>query len=311
MKKWKKILLWTGIVAGILIVVVIVLPAGYSWIIGKQIERKLAALREAGEPICLADLAPKPILPEQNAATYLLRAKNEMDAAVNGIYQLKGFSENRYEAEEMKIVQDILQAYPQVYALLQQAAACPDFGFSLDFTLTPQELLQHNIDNIQLLVSVRSFLEAQALEWLFQGKNDEALQAAVLLLKLARQVERGPLLFVNYYISISMEAGALDCAHKILRAGPVSEQAREALDAELSLHGSMDKLQMALKAERAYSLDCFRRELPHAWMLSNQWEMSVLNLFEEFLNYSLYPYSDWAGNNDAIEEKSKLCLGRT
>ena len=50
-----------------------------------RLERQLAAIRAAGDPLTLADLKPKPIPPEKNAATYLRQAEADVDAIVNKI----------------------------------------------------------------------------------------------------------------------------------------------------------------------------------------------------------------------------------
>ena len=44
---------------------------------------QLAAIRKAGDPLTLADLARKPIPPEKNAATYLRQAEADVTAIQN------------------------------------------------------------------------------------------------------------------------------------------------------------------------------------------------------------------------------------
>ena len=85
MKRLKKILKWTGIVLGGLVAIGLVANAMFVWTTDTRLERQLAEIRAAGDPLTLADLAPKPIPPEKNAATYLRRAEADVEAIENEI----------------------------------------------------------------------------------------------------------------------------------------------------------------------------------------------------------------------------------
>jgi hypothetical protein len=294
MKRAKKILLWTGISLGTLIAILLICAACYSWILGSRLEKRLAAIKAAGDPICLADLARKPMPPEQNAATYLRRAKDDL-AAIGQIDDLSD-NEGNYKPEDMKKIEDILKAYPNLYPLLEKAAACPDFDSQMDFTLPPDKLIGKILEDMSDITMFRAsarYLRTRAKVLIIQGDRDEALRMAILIFQLSRHREREPLL-INYLFSRAIEGISLECANEILQAGPVSDQVRAALAAELSLHGSMDKCRTTIKSERAFSLDHFRYKLPHPWILSNKWQLAVLDVFDEYLNYSLQPYSGWA-----------------
>ena len=80
MKRLKKILKWTGIVLGALVAIVLIANAVFVWTTDARLERQLAEIREAGDPLTLADLARKPIPPEKNAATYLRQAEADVKA---------------------------------------------------------------------------------------------------------------------------------------------------------------------------------------------------------------------------------------
>ena len=75
MKRLKRILKWSGIVLGGLAAIGLVANAVFVWTTDTRLERQLAAIRAAGDPVRLADLARPPIPPEKNAATFLRRAK--------------------------------------------------------------------------------------------------------------------------------------------------------------------------------------------------------------------------------------------
>ncbi len=86
MKRLKKILQWTAIVLGGLVAIGLVANACFVWITDTRLERQLAEIRAAGDPISLTDLARKPIPPEKNAATFLRQAEAGVDAMHNIVF---------------------------------------------------------------------------------------------------------------------------------------------------------------------------------------------------------------------------------
>jgi hypothetical protein len=187
MKKWVKYLLWTGIIVGIFFISALIFSFYYIWSAGAQVKQKLAAIREAGDPVCLADFARKPIPPEQNGATYLLQAKDDMNAVVDKIYDLKSYQEYTYDPADMKIIKDALDAYPKIYPLLQHAAACPDFDSKIDYNLPPRILMDAILDqmNSGFHRAPGRYLLARAKLSIFQNDREEALRAVILQLQLS------------------------------------------------------------------------------------------------------------------------------
>jgi hypothetical protein len=231
-----------------------------------------------------------------------------MNAVVNEVYDLKSFQEDRYEPEDMKKIKDTLDAYPKIYPLLLQAAACPDFGSQLDYNLPPRKLLEAILDQVNsgfLHKSPARYLLARAKLLIYQDDRDEAMRAVILQMQLSRQLEHESLILINYLVTKAIEHMATKCANEVLQAGPVSDQTRAALEAELSLHGSMDLFRKVQKSERAFSLDYFRRESPRPWILSNIWQLSALSYFDEFLKFPLNSSSDCV-TNDLIKLKKRL-----
>ena len=124
------------------------------------------------------------------------------------------------------------------------------------------------------------------------------------MLQLSRQCGRESSLS-DYLVSVTIGGMALESAHETLQAGPVSDRIRAALDVELCSFDSMENCRRALKSERAFTLDSFRYELPHPWILSDIWQLSVLNSYEEFLDYSFQPFSDWVAKDDIQQSKPR------
>lgn len=305
MKRAKKILLWTGIGAGTLIVILLIASACYVWITGSRLEKRLAALKAAGEPICLADLARKPIPPEQNAVTYLLRVKDDMNAVVNEVYDLKSLwgNESGYDPEDMKKTKETLDAYPKIYPILLQAAACPKLNLPLDYAQGPKLIDSLGNDDIVPLRNATRYLNIKAQSLIYQGNRDEAVGVIILMLRLSRLAEGEPLLS-NYLVTRAVDGVALLCANDVLQAGPVSNRSRTDLDKELSLHGSMEIVRRALKSEIPVTIDLIKQ---HPWYVffSSHLQLAALNTYEEYLKYSLQPYSDWPNKKDLNDTESK------
>jgi hypothetical protein len=95
---------------------------------GARLEAQLAELRAAGEPIALKDLAREPIPPEKNAATFLRRARSDLEAIqkeLTVLYPESAYPIGPLSPAEQEKLQKLYDAYPNVIPLLEQAAACP------------------------------------------------------------------------------------------------------------------------------------------------------------------------------------------
>jgi hypothetical protein len=303
MTKLKKTLLWMGIIAGTVIGLTMIFIIFLFFSAGSQLERKLAAIREAGDPVHLADLARKPIPPEKNGATYLLQAKDDMEKVVNAVCDLQSFQQWQYDPADMKKIKEALAAHSDIYPLLQQAAACPDFDSYADYKLPPSKFLKKNLnDGISAVFRYAArYLAARTQLLIYEGNRDEAMRTVILQLQLSRQLEREPLLIVHYLVDINLKGIALECANEILQSGSIDDQMRIALDAELSNHGSNDIFRQTLKNELAYSIDSSKEQSGGTPIISNQWQLSVLNIFERFIEISSLPDAE-----KALNECSKL-----
>ena len=165
MRKGKSFLVWIGIVSGVLIAFVLILAGGYWWITGRGLNKKLAELRAAGEPLCLADLQRKPIPVDQNGALYLLY----FEAVEKQIYALKEPADGNYPPEDREKIHAYLAAYPKILPLLQKAAAAPDFQFPQDYHVKPSQFTANYLPLIQTQRSCIRYLHNHAKDLLNQG----------------------------------------------------------------------------------------------------------------------------------------------
>jgi hypothetical protein len=81
-----KVLKRTAIALAALLIILLGVAVWFIWTADARLNRQLAAIRAAGDPVTLADLARKPIPPETNADTYLRRAEPGADAINKLLY---------------------------------------------------------------------------------------------------------------------------------------------------------------------------------------------------------------------------------
>jgi hypothetical protein len=298
MKRFKKILKWTGVILGALAAIGLIANAWFVWTTDARLERQLAAIREAGDPLTLADLAQQPIPPEKNAATYLRRAKPDVLAIENEIGQWieaekqqdlwQYFSEKQPMPERMhKAVKAIYAAHPKVVGLLQQAVDCPDYDAQLNYALSPSQFMEQILPIVQEFRSYERVLRYRTPSLVLDGNCDEAASMALAIFRLARHAEHTPML-TGYLVAVTIQNIAVNCANNALQAGPVSQETRRALDAELAVQERMEGYARAIKSDRAFGLDSFRDfPLRGFWLYSrgywNQYESEYLDMMEAFV----------------------------
>ncbi len=150
MKRLRKILAWIAIGTVAAIAVLLLLNAYFVWSTGTRLERRLAELRKAGDPVQIEDLAREPIPPEKNADVFLRRAAADLDSIQKellSLYPKMGYPTAEVLAADQKKLDTIFASYPRVMPLLEQAAACPDDDPQLDYSVLPSRFLQPYMDH--------------------------------------------------------------------------------------------------------------------------------------------------------------------
>ncbi len=321
MKRLNKILKWTGIVLGGLVAIGLVANAVFVWTTDTRLEAQLAAIREAGDPLTLADLARPPIPPEKNAATYLRRAEADAAAIGNELSKAKVRSVSEWPLPPMtradqKAIKAAFDAYSNVIPLLEQAAACPDYDAQLDYTVSPREFNMQLLHVANKIRSASWVLRARALLLVNEGNRDEAVRTALLMFRLARHFDRNPTL-ITFFMVMAIRNMAIEPANQALQTGPVSEHTRSTLDAELALQEQMEGYSWTIKSERAFVLDTFRTFPGHNfWLISrgfwNEQESELLDEIQAFLPLTResIPYRQADQTIHRIRGKCSSVLGK-
>ena len=295
MKRLKKILLWTALSVGIALVAFLFFFAYFTWSASRELERRLTELRAEGEPLSIADLAHEPIPPETNAAVFLQRADDDVEAArkeLTALYPQSFVPPLELTEAEIENLDDLFAAYPNLMPLLERAAACPDYNSEPDAPQSPTAFLQPLYDRGSKFRDVIRVLRARSRLLTAQGRLDDALANQILMLRLCGAWSREPFL-PSYLVRLGCRTVAVEGANEVLRVGPVTPASREALDAELALLDTSDDLIWALRSERAFSLsvirDSFEKAVFVPSLMSNSVALRFLDFYDQLLEHASRP----------------------
>lgn len=306
MSRFKKILKWTAIVAGATVALLLIVNVLGVWRTGSQLAARLDELRQAGEPVRLVDLGRKPIPPETNADTFLRRADADLQAIqkeLEAMYPRVGYPQGKPTPAEQEKLEKLFAAHPDLIPMLEQAAAAPDHAPQLDTTLSRTKFLESCIDLATQHRPIYRILRARSELLLAQGHPDEAVAAQLLLLRLTRQWRREPMM-LGYLVTAVGEYIAMEVINQVLQAGPVAPATRQAIEAELTHHDTMDGYTHALRTERALSLET-AREMPGArfWpvrIFTNSLMLRLIDLYDRYLAAASQPFLQVAEERKAV-----------
>ena len=287
MRSFKKILKWTFIVVGGLVAILLIVNAFLVWNTDARLDRRLAEIKAAGEPVSLADLRHKPIPPERDAVTYLRRAWDDLLGIRDEINTAAKASGDDWECPAVRdATRSAVAAYPDVIPLLEKAANCPEYSATEDLHVfdmndpraAMEALLSRTQENREVARLLGSYWPAALLA---EDKRDEAARSAITTLKLTRHFDHEPCL-VSMLVAIACRGIALSSLNDALQSGPVSNEVRHELERELAKHDLKGAFHQNLLTERVYGLESFRNFPGESnWFaraLFNRWKLNYLDI---------------------------------
>lgn len=256
---WKR----SAIVCCLIVALLLIANGIMSWRTEARLQAKLAAIRAAGDPASIAEMAPEPIPDDQNAAAILARIAPRMrefskdHGALHTGPDGASYAEVETQrtpptADEIETVRQMLEQYPDIDRAIAEAAACERYASRADFSLGPQQFIEAAINGVQDIRSVGRFVLWKMRILIADKEPDGAVRSGIELLKVARLYESEPAL-VNYLVSIAVRGVAVEALYDALASGPVSADVHAALDEELARHDNPQRLARVLRDERAIS----------------------------------------------------------
>jgi hypothetical protein len=259
---------------------------------------RISGIRAAGDPVSIADLAPKPVPAKDNAAIYLNAAAAPLDAFAKEQYRFTQSPEGKaYQAatergelaspEQIAAMRAILDKYSDVDAKLDQAAACDAYASRLDYSLPPDQLLVAAMDSWTDARSVGRFITWQMEVAIAEGRTDDAVTLGIRLLTLARMYGAEPTVSASLVV-MAIYGGATPRVYESLASGEISIALHQRLDDELARGIKSLESDAALKSERAYNIDALKSQfgvlgsLPIGWPPRSQ-QADTLDFYDRML----------------------------
>jgi hypothetical protein len=181
---WKRL----AIVIAALVAIALIVNGVFAWRAERRLRSRLAAIRAAGDPASIADLAPQPIPDEENAAAIVERIWPrlvEFGKDYGQIYNSpfgKKYDEARERGEpatreQIDGIRVILSKYPDVEQGIAEAADCDQYASRMDFSLGHTEFIEQMLDRVQIARTATRFLGWRNEVLLAEGKQEAAMDA--------------------------------------------------------------------------------------------------------------------------------------
>jgi hypothetical protein len=243
---------------------------------------RIAAIRAAGDPASLSDLAPKPTPKQDDAAAHLAAIKPQLDAFArdHGRFLEKTPLGKGYESavdageapspEQIEAIRSILAKYDVIDAAMSEAAACDQYASKLDFSLPHRQFLAAAHNSWGDLRTVARFMVWQIEVAVADGKHDQAVDKGVQVLRLAQLHNAEPGLAPSM-IGFAVRGLAAQKIYEAMSGGPVSAEARQQLEAELDDFENKPGFLYTLKSERALNISGLQAHFSGLRGLLNGW----------------------------------------
>jgi len=268
----------------ILLIVVVLLLLAFAcyWarrtLLVAQVKRKLARLKELGEPVTFADLVP-PVSPQQDGTLFYQQAIAQLEIAQKKVPQpvwdsvYEFISRQPKKPFKLSDVQKVLREVEPALKTLRQALNYPHMRM-INWDAAEEDpmaiLFLH-------LSRFREFARLSCAEGLWrkrQGDIDGAVESIMTALKLVRRMDDEPLL-ISFLVQGVIFRIALDGLQRILEDADASPQTYRALMVELKAWDIDRSFVRALQGERVFSITAC------------QWAQKVsLKELQELLNES-------------------------
>jgi hypothetical protein len=143
--------------------------------------------------------------------------------------------------------------------------------YAVDRSNFMDELLKYATDR----QTARRFLQWRTNILILDGRNKEAVERAIQLLRLARLSESEPTLLA-FLVTTGLQGNAAETVYDALAAGPITSEQHATLDQELSRQDDPQRLVNAIVTERALCASWFDLppNQPHRlWVSMIDWPM--------------------------------------
>jgi|GEM_PF-3373143 hypothetical protein len=265
-----------------LIGVITVLAIGLGWLswlnyaAGERVAAAREAIVKAGRPIHIKDLYSTNVPDADNAFVEFAKWKEEIkvaDAAVSGTRekQTPYLEDRKLTPEEIDELAAILAAHQVMIDDLVVGSKKKQLRIPIDVD-KPETVVEELLNRSQEFRSIARVLSANVRLKIAQGKNDEALENAVAILRWSQLTTQQPTL-VSYLVALAVRGIGISYAAEVLYAGPVQEESLKELEAVLLSFETNDVWKNTVYSEIPFFVDVFHPQMPvatrHLWFSLN------------------------------------------
>jgi hypothetical protein len=295
----KRILKRTVIAFGLVVGALLIANAASSWWANRKLQRRLATIQAAGDPVSINDIIKKFPLPERNGAVALRRIGAALtrfdrqlsafsDSPMGKEYSVASEQGNPPTQAQLKTIETILRSSPEVEKGIEEVMACPDFAM-----VAPIPELLEDCGRLRALAR---FVELEMKVAIADDKQEIAVKKGIELLTLTRRLQ-STAVCVNFLVAIAMRGVAIEEINLALRHGPVSAETHATLDRELTLQDDPNRLVQILKNERAFSVDAFESMAvqispPGLRWWNRGWQSNVLDYYTQMISQANRSWSE-------------------
>jgi hypothetical protein len=239
---------------------------------GRALERELARIREAGEPLSLREAAPPAVPDEVNAAVLYDRAFHRLPRLERDPQSLPGGQPQwRVAREDERVLSDFLADDPEkqrragrervrqalagteaALDLAREAAGMPRCRFAVDWEAGAAALFPH----YPRLRSLTRLLGAHAVLAAVDGKPAEAVVDLQAMIGITRHIGSEPLL-IGQLVQYACQSMALSSLNQVMRHASLSDAESRRLQETLAAVDLYPSFEGAVATERAFGLWMF------------------------------------------------------
>ncbi|MFO0820745.1 MAG: hypothetical protein U1A77_22545 [Pirellulales bacterium] len=292
----RRVLPWIAIFAVGVLVALAFLHSRHASTQAAKLDASLAELRNAKQPASLSELERPAPADEDNAWVKLHALAGEISTARQQLTELYPDDEppkHPLSAEDREKIGAIVSSRTELFLALDRASMSSSFAIAYDYRIPHVKFVEQLMPEIHETRDAFRVMRVHMAWQLAQGQRAEALASTLSMLRLSRLLQQNPLL-IWHLTSVACRRLSLECIDDILSSGPLQEEQRRELDAELALHDSHEGYRWALVSERAAALTALE-ELPGAgsWFrrgFAKEAGNQLLAMVDEYLADLSQPY---------------------
>jgi len=230
----------------------------------RNVERKLQALRDAGDPVTTAELAPAPVLDDQNAAILYQqifrvdfddpsRSKDCLLEATghSGLIERQFVKDGSKATEARAVLND--PAVISIFETLEEGSRRPDCVFPVrweDGVTVPRPY------NLVQMPQAAEWLCAKVRLNIIDGDADEALRWIGVMFRMADHAAQDPTYQAQSVAIGIRKIGSAELERMLSRATPSAEATQDLLD-YLRRLDVKERFDQAVRGERAMGIDTY------------------------------------------------------